>query len=42
MPTYPEFFLMVGGGSLDQVAWVLATQRQEKLSINNQRLFIET
>ena len=28
-------------GSLEQVAWVLATQRQE-LSVNNEQLFIET
>ena len=30
------------GGSLEQVARVPATQRQEKLSVNNQQLFIET
>ena len=29
-----------GGSSLEQDAWVPATQRQEKFSINNQQLFI--
>ena len=28
-------FFWRSSGSLEQVAWVLATQRQEKLSINN-------
>ena len=27
--------LFLWGGSLEQVAWVLATQRHEKLSFNN-------
>ena len=30
------------GDSLEQVVWVLVTQRQEKFSVNNQKLFIET
>ena len=30
------------GGLVEQVAWVFATWRQEKFSVNNKQLFIET
>ena len=30
------------GGWLEQITWVMVTQKQEKLSVNNQQLFIET
>ena len=30
------------GGSLEHVAGMLAIQRQDKLSVNNEELFIET
>ena len=37
---FPEIFLMVGVIHGNKVRWVLATQKQEKLSVNNFESFI--